>query len=243
MGTKVEAPQPTAQEIALQQAQLDSIAKQNAETEAFKPYLYKQMGLREVNGQIQEIPWEERMASMAPQERAGYELNDLYLQRQKDAMEGKLPVSPAMEAELAQQGADLEANLSRRLGPQWSQSTPGIQSMTEFDKRAGLMREEARRGQISSGEGLLNARMGLLQNTQAQNVQQGQNWGLPAFSQLQGAYSQAYQPFQFNRNMQFQANQQSVANRMGLISGAMGMAGSIAGGGLGAGGRWGQKIG
>lgn len=242
MGTTVEAPQPSAQEIALQQAQLDSIAKQNAETEAFKPILYKQMGLREVNGKLEEVPWEERMASMAPQERAGYELNDLYLQRQKDAMEGKLPVSPAMEAELAQQRADLEANLSRRLGPQWSQSTSGIQSMTEFDKRAGLMREEARRGQISSGEGLLNARMGLLQNTQAQNVQQGQNWGLPAFSQLQGAYSQAYQPYQFNRNMQFQANQATSANRMGLIGGAMGAAGAIGGSMFGLGGIYGKPI-
>ena len=229
MGTKVQAPQPTPQEIALQQAQLDSINKQNAETEAFKPFLYESMGLRDVNGKLEEIPWEERLASMAPQEKAGYELNDLYLQRQKDAMEGKLPVSPALEEDLAKQKANLEANLSRKLGSNWAQSTPGIQAMSEYNKRADLLREETRRGQISTGEGLLGSRMGLLQGQQAQQYSQGQNWGLPAFSTLQGAYSQAYQPYQFNRNMQFQANQQTSANRMGLINGAMQAAGMAAG--------------
>lgn len=229
-GTKVQAPQPTAEEKALQQQQLSLLQEQRAETEAFKPYLYESMGLRDVNGKLEKIPEAERLASMTAQEKAQYDLANSYLDRQKQALEGKLPVSPAMEAELEQQKTDLATNLSRKLGSNWMQSTPGIQAMTEFDKRAGLLREEARRGQISTGEGLIGARMGLLQSQQAQNYGQAQNWGLPAFSQLSGAYSQAYQPFQFNRQMDYDARKTTSANRMGLITGAMGALGTFAGG-------------
>lgn len=278
MGGSSKAPEPTAEEISLQREQLNSLQQQRLETEAFKPLLYKQMGLREtINpltaeqisrktflenelsrrpvtdpqsgfvtnalspGQIkryqvelsgirptstlQEVPWEERLAAMSPQDRAGYELNDLYLKRQRDAMEGKLPVSPAMEAELAQQQADLAANLSRRLGSGWEKSTPGIQSMSEFNKRAGLLREEARSGQITSGEGLLGARMGLMQNQQSQFYNQAKGWPT---SGLNNAYSQAMQPFQDYRNMQSQASAQNAANRSGMIAAGAGTVATIA---------------
>lgn len=276
MGGSSRAPKPTAEETALQQEQLSALRQERAETEAFKPLLYKQMGLREVardlspeqlarksviegelskwraapqsdswlgkpvssriqaletelagipRTSLEEIPWEERLASMSPQERAGYELNALYLQRQRDAMEGKLPVSPAMEAELTQQRSDIEANLSRRLGSNWQQSTPGIQAMGEFNKRAGLLREETRRGQISSGEGLLGARMGLLQGQQGQFYNQAK--GFPVNNMTQ-QYGQAMAPYQDYRNMQYQASAQDAANRTGLIAGAGATAATIA---------------
>lgn len=234
MSTKVEAPQPSAEEQALQREQLSLLQQQRAETEAFKPLLYEQMGLREVDGKLEKVPWEERLAAMSPQERAGYDLNELYLQRQMDALAGNLPVSPAMEAELTQQRENLMGNMSRKLGSNWALSTPGIQSMSEFDKRAELLREEARRGQISTGEGLLSARAGILGGQQAQNYGQMSSWNLPQFQGLSGAYSNAYQPFQFNRNMQFQANQQTAANRAGLIGDAFGLLGTVGGAGLSA---------
>src|SRR3990170_4664049 len=225
MSTKVSAPKPAAGEQALQTEQLRLLQKSSAEQEAFKPYLYESMGLRVgANGKLEKIPYEDMLASMTPQERSQAELADLYLQRQKDALAGNLPVSPAMEAEIAQQQADMEENLSRRLGKDWKLSTSGIQSMSDFDKRAGLLREEARRGQITTGEGLIASRMGLMGQQQAQDYAQGQNWGAP-MAGLLNSYAQAYQPYQFNRQMQYDARSQSAANKMGLISGAMGMVG------------------
>lgn len=235
-GTKVEAPQPpapSAAETALQTEQLNLLKEQRAETAAFKPYLLESMGMRDVGGgKLEKIPWEERYARMSPQERAGQELADLYLQRQKQALAGELPVSPALESELGRQKEELTSNLSQRLGPNWTQSTPGIQAMSEFEKRAGLMREEARRGQISTGEGLIGARMGLLQGTQAQQYGQGQNWGANVYPML-SAYGSALAPLQqqrqFQQGLEFQGRQQTAANRMGLITGAMGLVGTAAG--------------
>lgn len=232
-GTKVEAPQPpppSPQETALQTEQLQLLKEQRAESAAFKPYLLESMGMRDVGGgKLEKIPWEERYAQMTPQERAGQELADLYLQRQKQALQGELPVSPALESELERQKQELTTNLSQRLGPNWTQSTPGIQSLNEFEKRAGLLREEARRGQISTGEGLIGARMGLLQGTQAQQYTQGQNWGANVYPLL-SSYGSALAPFQqqrqFQQGLEFEAKQQTAANRMGLISGAMGLIGT-----------------
>ena len=140
-----------------------------------------------------------------------------------------MPVSPALESELERQRSALESNLSQRLGSNWSESTPGIQAMSEFDKGGGLLREEARRGQISTGEGLIQARLGQMQGAQAQQYGQGQGFGLPSFGALSGGYAQAFQPYQFNRQMEQSARGQSAANKAGLISGAMGMLGTGAG--------------
>jgi hypothetical protein len=225
--TSVEAPQPTAEEKALQTEQLSLLREQRAETEAFKPFLMQSMGFREgEGGALEQIPWEERLAAMDPQERAGHELASSYLERQQQALAGELPVSPAMEAELAKQKEELVAGLSGRLGPDWQASTPGIQAMSEFEKRAELLREEARRGQLSTGEGLLQARQGQLQGAQAQQYGQQSSFGLPQFGALTQGYTQAFQPFQFNRQQEFGARQQTAANRAGVISGITGAVGT-----------------
>jgi len=230
--TKVEAPQPTQAEQDLQKAQLAGIQSQQAQDAAMRPLLLRQQGLQEVNGQIQEIPWEQRLAAMNPQDRANYDLQKAYIDRQQLALEGKLPVSPGMESNLAEQQKILQEGLSRKGGSGYNLSTAGIQSLGLFNRNAEMMREEARRGQISSGQGLISSGLSNIMGQQGQQYSQGQNMGLPGFSALQGAYGQAYQPFQFNRNMEFQANQQTAANRAGLLGGAMGMVGTAGGIGL-----------
>ena len=89
--TKVNVPGPSAQETALQQEQLNILKKQSAETEAFKPYLYSLMGLKDVGGALQKMPWEEQLASMNPQEKAGYELANLYFEQQKKSYGRRTP--------------------------------------------------------------------------------------------------------------------------------------------------------
>lgn len=223
--TKVSAPQPSPEERRLQAMQLEMIQQQRAESEAMKPYLLESLGLRQVDGKYEEVPWEERLAGMNPQERAQYDLAQSYLTRQQQALAGQIPVSPALEAELESQKSQLSENLSRKLGPDWHASTSGIQAMSEFDKRAGLLREEARRGQISTGEGLIGARMGLLGAQQAQSYGQQSAWNLPQYGAQTSGIAHAYQPYQYQRGLEYDAARQSAANRAGLLSSIGGVVG------------------
>ena len=229
-GTKVEAPQPTAAEQQLQTMQLDLLKKQSADNEALKPYIAQQMGFNydSKTGAYTKMTEAERVAAMTPDEKSNYDLLQMYNQRQKDALEGKLPVSPALENDLNLQQKQIEESLSQRLGPNWRQTTGGIQALKAFNEQSGLLKEEARRGQMTTGEGLYASRMGLVNNLNQQGTQNLQGWGSQNYNLL-NAYGQAYQPYQFDRNMQFQATQQTAANRMGLISGAMQAAGMAAG--------------
>lgn len=163
------------------------------------------------------------------------ELSKLYYENAIKAAKGELPVSPALEADLTQQKNALAENLSRRLGSNWQTSTPGIQSLSEFDKRAGLLREEARRGQMTTGESLLSSRMGYLTDQNQQNYNQTQNWNLPRYQVSSGMYSNAMQPYQFNREMQYQSDynnkmikSQDRAGMMGLLGQGVGTVGTLA---------------
>ncbi len=89
-------------------------------------------------------------------EKSGFGLTQKLQERTLAALEGKLEVSPALESNLQSKRQDLMETLSRKLGPNWATTTPGIQSLSEFEKGAELVREEARRGQIESGVGMLS---------------------------------------------------------------------------------------
>ena len=94
---------------------------------------------------------------------------DIYLQqleRQKKAMAGELPISPALERELTDWDAQTKESLSRKLGTNYDATTPGIQSLARLQERTGLLREEARRGEITAGSSrVLDWRNALNSNT------------------------------------------------------------------------------
>jgi len=225
-GGDVNVPGPTAEEIELQKMQVEQLKKQNALSEQFQPFILESLGFQiEDDGTVTKL------------EKEPDELAQLYEQRQLQALKGELPISPAMEKELAGQQSALQENLATRLGPDWSQTTAGQQSMSEFQKRAELLREEARRGQITTGEGLLESRLGFLQGTQQQGLS---NLGAFASPTSSGAYQSALQPYQMQRQMQFGAEQINAQNQSGLLSGLMGMVGTGVGSYMGAGGKFGM---
>ena len=98
---------------------------------------------------------EQALAGMTDSERRDYQLTKAYQERQQQALSGTLPVSPALEKQLADEETQLTNTLSMRLGPDWQLSTPGIKAMSDLKQRHELLREEARRGQISTGEALI----------------------------------------------------------------------------------------
>jgi hypothetical protein len=103
--------------------------------------------------------------------------------------------------------------------------------MSSFDERAGLMREESRRGQLEGGMGLSLMQQGALGDVSNQRYQKisgftGNKGGL---FQMAGA---AQQPYQQRRNMQYQGQMQGMQNRYGRQAGFMGGLGSLIGSGI-----------
>lgn len=228
LGGDVNVPGPTAQEVELQQIQLDTIKKQNAYYAQMEPYILQNMGYKkDSSGNISKMSSDEYYNSLGEVDKSTYDINKLMLERQKNALAGKLPVSPALENELTKQRSDLESYLSRKLGPNWANSTPGIQALAEFNKNAETLREEARTGQITSGEQLLLA--GLQGQQQSQKYATSSAASFPGFnSGLVGLSSQAQQPYQYYNGLALQGNMASAQNQVGLMKGL----GQVAGNGL-----------
>jgi hypothetical protein len=145
----------------------------------------------------------------------------------KLALEGKLPVSPALESEMANQEKIMREGLSRKLGTGYETTTPGIQALGEFQQKQGLLREESRRGELTSGQGILLSQGGYMSGLNQQNQAGMGGYGQRLFG-LQQGYGSAQQPYQFNRQMEMQANQinqQSDASMWGGL-------GALAGAGM-----------
>jgi hypothetical protein len=92
----------------------------------------------------------EMLAGMTEADRRAYEINKLSQEREKKGLEGTLPISPALETELAQEEKSLRAILQQKLGPNYLLSTAGQKAMSNLRTKNSLIREEARRGEISA---------------------------------------------------------------------------------------------
>lgn len=231
-GGNTKAPKPSKLEKALMQAQLDTLNQSRAESDAMKPFLLKSLGLAQTtdaNGNIsyRQLTTDEQLAGMSPLERSNYDIARMQQDRMKLALEGKLPVSPALEEEIANQEKTMREGLSRKLGSDYENSTAGIQAMNEFNNKSGLLREESRRGEISSGEGVLLSQQGYMSGLNQANQQNMSNYDNRLFPLVQ-SYGSAQQPYQFNRSLQMQANQINSQSDAGMWGGL----GSLAGAGL-----------
>ncbi len=219
----VPPPPPKSEtELEMERKQLQLLESQMAEQQKLKPFLYESMGLREnpETGELERVPEQKD------------ELTRLYEERQLQALKGELPVSPALEAELQNEYKKVNEDLTRRLGPNWQLSTAGQQAMGEFKKRAELLREEARRGQISVGEGLLASRIGLLSDLGQRDYNRLLSVGNRTYP-LMSAYQSALSPYQRERMLQqqlgFQAAMQSAANKAEMIGDILELGGTVGG--------------
>ncbi|MBU2062332.1 MAG: hypothetical protein KKH44_10850 [Bacteroidetes bacterium] len=165
---------------------------------------------------------EERLSNMTSVERSAYEALGLQQERQIAALKGNLPVSPALETEIEQQKSALNEDLSRRLGSNWQLSTAGTQAMSEFDTKASLLREEARRGEISTGTGLMLSQFGYM-NANQQAKQQSYDAYSQRLMPLFAGYGQAQQPYQQYAGLMSNAN---IANAQAGASESAGMYGA-----------------
>ena len=227
--THVEAPQPNAQEIALQQEQLDIMKEERAEYKTLEPILLQSMGLvAEADGTYRRMTTEEQTSYMTDTEKLAQEALNLTYERQLKALKGELDISPALEDELTTQKTKLMENLSQRLGSGWETTTAGIQAMGEFDKNAEMVREEARRGIISQSTGLATAQAGYLTSADLSKQSSLYAYG-GRLGNLFNQYGQAQQPYQYYSGLQNQANIANAQMASQQTSGLMSGLGTLAG--------------
>jgi hypothetical protein len=235
-GSVPAPPAPTPEEIALQKLQLEMLLGQKSDMETMRPFLLRSMGLREdEDGNLVQMTTEERRAGMTEEQENAYDLLLAQQDRQAKALAGELPISPAMEKELSGQRRQMEEALSQRLGSDWQATTAGQQAMSSFDERAGLMREESRRGQLEGGMGLALMQQGALGDVGNRQYQKtsgfsGNRGGLFQMAQA------AQHPYQQQRQMYYQGRLQSSQNRAQQRAGLMSGFGSLLGSGIMAGG-------
>ncbi len=231
MGTKVTAPEPSTEERQLQQQQFELAQRQAAQQQALEPFQLQAAGLvKDPDGTLRRQTEEERVAGQTELQQQQEGVQRGLLERQQMALAGELPVSPALEQDLARQQGLMEEQISRtgRRG-----GTLGVRQRGIFEQRAGLVREEARRGLIT---GLTGSSLGFAGLGGGQQAQQfGQLQGVGAASQgVMGLLGTAQQGFASQRMAEQRAREQTAANRAGLIGAAFGAAGT--GVGLAAGG-------
>lgn len=144
------------------------------------------------------------------------ELESGLLEQSLKALRGELPVSPSLERALSRQEEQLRERLSSQFGTGYETSSPGIESLQEFQTSSEGLREDVRRGMLTQSEQLSQARgaegigrMGNVTNTALGaplNIAQ-------LFGGVAQGYAQAQQPYTQSRLMAQQiAGQQSIAS-------------------------------
>lgn len=163
-------------EDQLKKEQLEILRQQRSESDALNKLIYQAAGIikDQTTGEWRKATETERRSFMTDTESKEYDLYLQQLERQRKALAGELPVSPALERELSDWDAEQKEALTRRLGTGYMTSTPGIQSMERQNERTGLLREEARRGEISAGSSRVLDWRNALNN---QNVQTLNTYG------------------------------------------------------------------
>lgn len=233
-GTTVMPPEKTEQEIELDRLKLEAVKLEKEESAAMKPYILKGMGLTEEDGKLRYMTEEERIVGMSEIELSTYNLTKLQQERQAQAFAGEIPVSPAFTAKREKAKAQMEENLSRRLGLNWKLTTPGQQAMSTFEKDYNIVEEGLRRAEMTEGGANILQNLGYLGGSRIQKTEGARHFpsrtgGLFARYGEAGATDRYYNKLKLQANM---ANAQAEAQRS---AGLWGGIGSLAGAGMQAG--------
>lgn len=237
--TTIEAPQMSPQEKQLQAEQLKILQQQQGIYENLMPLMASNLGLiQDPNtGEYRQMTPEEYQSSLTPLQQQAYDVQSAAYDRLMKAYAGELEVSPQLESDLQEQQKMIEERLSRSLGPNWMNSTAGQQAMSEFQTKAELLREEARRGILGQGSQNYLGSLGATSGLSGQQTGSLQNLSLGNLGALSG-YSQAQQPYQYYNNLDFQADAANAQMNAQKFAGLMGGLGSLTGAGITA---WGLK--
>lgn len=206
--------------------QVESLQDQQKLDAELQPFVLESMGLmRNAAGQIEKIP----PPALTPEQLKQKELDDLYKEHLTAAAEGRLPVDLATENTLNEQQRLLSEGMSRNLGTNWRESTPGVLSEGKYMLSSEATKEAARHGDLTTAAGLLNQRQASLSDITQRQLGGLQGMGGPAYS-LANSYGTAQQPYLFQGLLNTQLQNQLSANQAADTAGKYGLIGSVAGG-------------
>lgn len=238
-GGSPSVPGPSKEEKALQREQAETLRLQRAileqqiaQQKVLVPFLAAREGFEvqtDQNGNviaIREVP--DELKSLKS------DLEKKLTQRSLTALEGKLPVDPALEETLKTQETELRSRLSSQLGPGYETSSPGIEALGNFTRSAEILRSGARTDQLTLAEqlGVVREQQRLFsQQSQTEALTQATQ-GVPltlagAFGQSAQGYGRAQEPFIQQRQMQFNAAAQGAANQTKLFGAGIGLIGTL----------------
>lgn len=230
----VDFPDPSPEEIAIQQAQLSAIKRSAALDEAIEPFLLQSMRLTRENGAIRRLTEEEYRATLSPTDLTAYDNLQLAQERETKALKGELPLTEAGQQQKQREFLSFK-EAQARLGNVISGDTPeeaaatstsGIQALKAFQERWGLFEEAERRGELTQGTASLLARYGV-----TSDIGVRERAGLLEFpaapARLAQSFGGALQPYQQQRSGQFQSAQTSQSSTAGLLD-LFGTVGGIA---------------
>ena len=199
------------------------------------PFLYKSLGLTptmDAKGNITGFSQDPSQQAIQGQQTA---ITGELLNREQQALEGNLPVDPALTQSLDQSEAQLHESLLQNLGPGYATSTPGIQALAKFDQNKQATLEGARRGDLTMAEQLAlgmqggqNQNSGFLASASGGLAGSGAQYG-QLFGQAAQGYNAPISVLDATRQEQFQANQIGVQNQQSLMTGLGSGVGSLLG--------------
>lgn len=240
-GTDVTVPGPTPQEISIQEEQLAILRQQqqivNAsirQQELLAPFLFESAGLiPQIDPDTGEITGFDR--EVDPLDDLRQEIEQGFLERTQAALAGELPINPALERALEEQGEELNERLRKQLGPGFETSTPGIESLDAFFRSSEELREGARRGDLTLAEQLGLAREGSNQGRIDDFLRRSLGLagsglqGAGALSGVFGGFDSVLGNLAAERELQTQGLISSAQNRSATLGALFGAAGNIGG--------------
>lgn len=218
----------SAQAAALQQ-QSDILKSSYEQQQLLAPVLYKQLGITPKYDKAGKIIGYSEAAN--PNKSLQEELTGKLLQRQKDALEGKLPIDPNLTDELGTQERTLRETLFKQLGSGYETSSPGIEALAKFGKNKANLYDSASRGDLSLAEQLALAHIGSTQGQTQQTLGGTLSLGSTGYNAAAGFGGNAagYQnPLSYYANLREQ-QQQAEANSNAGIGSFLGAIGKLAG--------------
>ena len=249
----VHVPPPSAAETKLQEANLDLINRQKAladkqaqEYEAMVPYLYQQMGYnysKDPKGSavLSRMTDAQRRSYMTQEELQVADITALANDRTKRALEGKLDVDPAVEADLARGEQQLRQELLRKLGPGAEGSDSWNRAMAEYKRNTDMVRYSVRHGEMTTADAIGSNRANESMRRQQQVIAnqkggtEGYGFGANLLSgatgSTEGALNRMYGQRMDATELAFQNNARKDAFWGGIVQGGMGLGGAAMGAG------------
>jgi hypothetical protein len=225
MASSPKFPGPTQQEKELQgeqtallRQQRDILNEQLRRQELLAPVLYKQAGIApqyDASGNITgfaELPNTDTLKDLRQ------DIEKRFLERTQAALKGELPEDPGLLRQLQEGETQLNESLSRQLGPGYATSTPGIEALSNFQKRKSELLDAARRGDLTLAEqlGLARGAANMASNTAEMGLEseaiRSPFQGGQGFGNLAALYNSPLQLGLAQRQGQFQANYQRFLN-------------------------------